>query len=553
MVEPSQGSVQITQCSIRQVCWTFPCVACPRCGTEAPRLWDARRVAIDIDLDEPVLLAVIVSVHVCATCTRMFRVQPPFLRPRCIYTRRVVRKAIEAVYCDGMAVRSVPDRLARDFWVRPDEKMVRAWCRAYAAEIDFDIDYQPWVVANFSGILCVDEVYQGDLALLLAVDPAAPDGDRLVGYTLLPKTREVDQGMVRLFVERLKAAGVDPDEVITDDSRLYPAVLAETWPTALHQLCLFHATRRVVRAVSDVVKQVRRSLPTPPPPSKPTLLGRLRDTPPAEHQHDADSERYRWRVARRTLGIAQAHALHQHISSARAIGRQLGINHGTVRKWLKLSPPDPATVAELSGMPDLLPNVDPPPLPWHDWEEIRRLREDLWVYRTLFLHRAENLTAEERHRLSDFLTSPVGGELQVARTFLEEWFAIWHDELGHRQTPEGAERRYQIWRTDPEATKVAPLRRQQRHLDMVHFRRLSAFLHDPTWEPTNNAAERSGRAFRHGQHPHFRLRLVRSIEDDLKVRAYLKKERFRALTPSRIHGCQRGRHTPPAPNARSKR
>jgi hypothetical protein len=111
-----------------------------------------------------------------------------------------------------MAARSVPDRLARDFWVRPDEKMVREWCRAYAAEIDFAVDYQPWVVANFSGILCVDEVYQGDLPLLLAVDPAAPDGDRLVGYTLLPKPREVDQGMVRRFVDRLKTAGVNPDD-----------------------------------------------------------------------------------------------------------------------------------------------------------------------------------------------------------------------------------------------------------------------------------------------------------------------------------------------------
>jgi hypothetical protein len=223
-----------------------------------------------------------------------------------------------------MAARRVPDRLARDFWVRPDEKMVRLWCRAYATEIDFAVDYQPRVVASFSGILCVDEVYQEDLALLLAVDPAAPDGDRLVGYTLLPKTKEVDQSMVRAFIDRLRIAGVDPGEVITDDSRLYPAVLAEIWPTAMRRLCLFHATRRVVRAVSDVVKHVRRALPTPPPASKPTLLGRLRDTPPADDQHDADAERYRWRLARCTLGIAQAHALHQRISSARAIGRQLG-------------------------------------------------------------------------------------------------------------------------------------------------------------------------------------------------------------------------------------
>jgi hypothetical protein len=74
---------------------------------------------------------------------------------------------------------------------------------------------------TFSGILCVDEVYQGDLALLLAIDPAAPDGDRLVGYTLLPKTKEVDQTMVKAFLERLRATGLKPDE-ITDGSTQRP-------------------------------------------------------------------------------------------------------------------------------------------------------------------------------------------------------------------------------------------------------------------------------------------------------------------------------------------
>jgi hypothetical protein len=75
---------------------------------------------------------------------------------------------------------------------------------------------------TFSGILCVDEVYQGDLALLLAIDPAAPDGDRLVGYTLLPKTKEVDQTMVKAFLERLRATGLKPDEIITDGSTQRP-------------------------------------------------------------------------------------------------------------------------------------------------------------------------------------------------------------------------------------------------------------------------------------------------------------------------------------------
>jgi hypothetical protein len=500
------------------------------------------RVAIDIDLDHPVVLTVVVGVHVCPVCSRMFRAQPPFLRPRAIYTQRVVQKAVEAVYHDGLAMRCVPDHLARDFWIRPDEKMVRLWCRTYAGEINFENDYQPWVIANFSGILCVDEVYQGDLALLLAVDPAAPDGDRLIGYTLLPKTREVDQGMVKAFLERLRAAGVQPEEVITDDSRLYPAALAEAWPTARHQLCLFHATRRVVRAVSEVVKHVRRALPTPPSASKPTLLGTLRRTPPAADQHDPDSERYRWRLARRTLGIAQAHALHQHLSSARAIGRQLGVNHGTVRQWLKLTPPDPAIVAELNGTPDLLPTVEPPPVPWRDWDEVRRVREDLWGYRTLFLHQTEHLTSDEQHKLAELLACPVGHDLHVARTFLESWFAIWQDDLGQRRTPEEAEPRYRVWQTDAEASRLVPLRRQQQHLDDDHFVRLSAYLQNPAWEPTNNAAERGGRAFRHGQHPHFRLRLVRSIEADLKMRAHLKKERFCSPPPTRLHYCQRGRH-----------
>jgi hypothetical protein len=540
-VEPSQASVYTKPVSFRRVYWSFPSVNCPHCGGDAQRVWDTTRAAVDIDLDQPVVLAVEVSVHVCATCSRMFRAQPPFLRPRAIYTQRVVQKAIEAVYHDRMAMRCVPDHLARDFWVKPAEKMVRLWCRAFADHIDFAVDYQPWVVANFSGILCVDEVYQGELVLLLAVDPAAPDGDRLVGYTLVPKTREVDQGMVKVFVDRLRTAGITPDQVITDDSRLYPSVLADTWPTAMHQLCLFHATRRVVHAVNDVVKQVRRSLPTPPPASRPTLLGSLRRTPPAADQHDADSERYRWRLARRTLGIAQAHALHQHISSARAIGRQLGVNHGTVREWLKLTPPDVATIAELSNTTDALPIVEPPPPPWKDWDEVRRVREDLRLYRTLFLHQLANLTAEEQHTLTDLLAGPVGAELRAARTFLQEWFSIWEDDLGKRPTPHEAERRYQIWRTDAEAAKLAPLRRQQQHLDPDHFVRLSAFLRNPAWESTNNAAERGGRAFRHGQHPHFRLRLVRSIEADLKVRAWLKKDRFCSPPLMRLHHCQRGR------------
>jgi hypothetical protein len=503
-------------------------------------VWDVTRIAIDIDLDQPVILAVEVSVHRCGPCGRTFRAQPPFLRPDAIYARRVVQKAVEAVYCDGLAARNVPDRLARDFCVRPSEKMVRLWCKAFADRLDFATDYQAWVIASFSGILCVDEVYQGELALLLAVDPAAPNGDRLVGYALVPKG--LDSADVKAFLARLKAAGLEPAEVITDDSTLYPAVLAEIWPTAAHQLCLFHATRRVVEAVNAVVKQVRRTLPMPPPAKGPSLHGRLRQTPLSPDQHDPAAERYRWREARRAVGIAQAHALRPQIQSVGALARELGVNRITALRWLQLPPPDPTRVAQLSAAVSLTPPIEPPPAPWRDWDQVRRVREGLRLQRSLFLRRPEHLNDEERQMLANLLASPVGDTLRVARGFMEAWFAIWQDEQGQRRSPADAEQRYRAWQKDVAAAEFAPLRKQQQHLDAEHFAHLSKFLYGPTWEATNNAAERAGRAFRHTQHPHFRLRKLEMIDADLKVHAYLRKKRAGSPPPTRLHHCQRGRY-----------
>jgi hypothetical protein len=279
------------------------------------------------------------------------------------------------------------------------------------------------------------------------------------------------------------------------------------------------------------------------------LHGRLRQTPLSPDQHDPAAERYRWREARRAVGIAQAHVLRPQIQSTRALARAVGVNQGTVRKWLHLTPPDPAAIAELVAAVELAPPLGPPPAPWRDWDQIRRVREDLRLHRTLFLHRPEHLTDDEQRTLTEqLLASPVGGALRAARSFLEAWFAIWQDGDGHRRSPAEAEQRYHTWHKDAAAAEFAPLRRQQQHLDADHFAHLSVFLHDSTWEATNNAAERGGRAFRHCQHPHFRLRRLEMIDADLRVHAYLRKERACSPPPQRLHRCQRGR-TPQIPTA----
>src|SRR2546429_9914196 len=111
-------------------------------------------------------------------------------------------------------------------------------------------------------------------------------GNALVGRRGDPRGGATSRA--RPFRARRRAAGSRPAEVIPDASTLYPAVLAEIWPTAAHQLCLFHATRRVVEAVNDVVKHVRRTLPSPPPAKGLALGGRLRQTPPRPDEHGPD-------------------------------------------------------------------------------------------------------------------------------------------------------------------------------------------------------------------------------------------------------------------------
>ncbi len=593
-------SVNQTSCEVIQIDYCLPSALCDRCRNPASSSATASRVAIDVNLECPVLLHVDVSVHHCPDCHHYFRAQPPFLRPRAIYTNRVVGKAVQSVYGDDMAMRRVTERMARDFWVRPSEGIVRSWCSIYSAGFDLEVDYQPWVVDEFSGILCVDELYQNQLALLLAADPAAPDGDRLVGYQLVHGT--VNAADVERFLSHLKKVGVEPDQVVTDGSNLYPTVLARVWPGAAHQLCLFHQTRHVTRAVMKVITAVRKELPHPPRVSATRGGGPLRDRPPSEDPTDPATQRWHWRQWQRRTQMAQVHALAEKGLSQRAVARQTGHHRDTIKRWLgEPIPPLP------EGMPPELPEMaswpvprqrqakkralmrrahslreqgrsysaiarqigvhrvtvkswlqerppreeliapskrtepSPPPVPWSSWDEVQQIRESLREHRFLLLRRPETLDADEQEMVTSLLTSPAGGGLGVARSFLVDWYRLWTHEDGERRSLSDARRRYEAWRTNPDYHTIPPLRRIQEQMTEVKFESLSHFLRHPTWEATNNGAERVGRAFRHQQRPHFRLRTEAAIENKIKVTACLRKHAATRSPARPFHTCQRGR------------
>lgn len=592
-------AVNETLCQIIELNYTLTTSPCDECGQIANRFTTASRTAIDLNLDHPVLLHLTVSVHHCELCQHYFRAQPPFLRPGAVYTNRVVAKAVAAVYQDQMAFRRVISRLARDFWVQPSEKMVRLWCRAYSQTFDFETDYQPWVVREFSGILCVDEVYQDQLALLLAVDPAAPEGDRLVGYQLV--NGAVEAGVVADFLNRLKTVGIEPEQVITDGSTLYPRVLRQVWPQAVHQLCLFHESRRVTGAVMKLINQVRRELPQSPTTTNPKGARPLRSQPPTPDPTDPATQRWQRRQQERQQQMAQVHSLAEQGYSQRAIARQTGISRPSVKKWLAQPRPDvsateivmeplpetpspaalkqdkirqvhalaqtkplsyselarlvgahrvtvkkwlqspPPPVIELPPGQAAAPEVPLPPPPWHSWEQVQQVREALQKHRFLLVRRPENLGETEQAQVAALLASPVGAALQVGRDCLIDWYRLWRDEQGQRRTPAEAKNRYEAWQANATYGKVPVLHKLQLQITPAKFEQLSHFLRQPEWEATNNGAERTGRAFRHRQAPHFNLRSQNAIEQALVITACLHKEAVVAPPAQRLHYCQRGR------------
>ncbi len=532
-----------TSCTIREVRWDRPSLPCDRCQQPACRVGTAARTAIDIDLDGPVLLAVTVSVHRCAECRHTFRAQSPFLRPDAIYSTRVVTAAVRSVFQDGVAMRRVATRLARDFWVRPSEGMIRRWCQDYSAGLDFATDYLPWVVGEFSGILCVDEVYQGKLAVLLAVDPAAPEGDRLVGYQLFRGS--VDQEEVATFLAGLRAAGIDPAEVITDGAPRYPGALARVWPTAAHQLCLFHEARRVTSAAGQIIKDVRAAIPAQPARRASELRGRPRACPPAAVEQDPVAQAWRRRQDLRAAKLAHVHRLRRQGRSCRQIARQLGISPTTVCKWLREEPPPAAPEAEATLIAAAVAQegaaLPPPPAPWTSWEEVRQERQALMTARYLLLRRPDHLTSEEQARVERLLAGPLGDRLHTARAFLLDWYAVWRDEQGQRRDRDDARLRHQRWHEDPTYRQILPLARAQRQLDPAHFERLSHFLDEPDWEATDNGAERTARLFRHRQAPHFTLRTQTAVDDLLKGNALLRKEEVTNTAGAQAARSGRGR------------
>jgi Transposase len=227
---------------------------CPGCGKRGRRKQTHTRRVRDLAYGEVLILEYEVGEYRARCgCCKTFRARPEGVEPRAEYTNRVREAVIDRLLDDGMSMERLRQALCRDFHLDLSDGFLYDCLDWKVRQVDQPA-YRRWTLAQFSGTLCIDEIHLGQRTLLLATDPL---GDFPVAFALVGAN---DHGHMRRFLGNLRAWGFAPRVVVTDGSNLYPALLAELWPQAAHQLCVFHVLKDINREILDEVRRLRKEL-----------------------------------------------------------------------------------------------------------------------------------------------------------------------------------------------------------------------------------------------------------------------------------------------------
>jgi transposase-like protein len=228
--------------------------SCPTCGKRGRRKGVHHRQVRTIASKKIVFLDITYGEYRarCDCCTT-FRTTPPGVEPKALYDNKVRQAVLDRILDDGMSVERVIHSMRRDFRLDLSDGFVSDCLHREVQRLDL-AEHRRWVLDRFSGTLGLDELHLGQFTLLLAADPL---NDLPVAFALVASN---DQDHRRRFLKNLQTWGLMPEVVVTDGSGLYPAILAELWPGARHQLCVFHVLKDLHKQVLDALRRMRRGL-----------------------------------------------------------------------------------------------------------------------------------------------------------------------------------------------------------------------------------------------------------------------------------------------------
>jgi Transposase len=236
-------SVRIVRCAPK----SHPCHTCAKPGHRKRLL--CRRIRSLAYRQVAYLEVHYAEYQARCSCCKFFRSWPLNVPAKSDYDEQVRQAVLDRILDDGLNVQRTLAAMKRDFLLKLSEGFVYDCLRWKVAQLDL-ATHRQMVLAKFSGTLCIDELHLGRFTLLLATDPLR---DLPVGFALVSRN---DQDHMRRFLGNLKSWGLLPGVVVTDGSHLYPAVLAQLWPNARHQLCVFH----ILQDVNDLILKAARRL-----------------------------------------------------------------------------------------------------------------------------------------------------------------------------------------------------------------------------------------------------------------------------------------------------
>ncbi len=235
---------------------------CPRCRTWSPRNEIRSRLYWEPHLLRAGVSEVRAGCYLCPDCpegTRWFMLLPEDYKTSGQYSLLGRMLVVELVRDYKMsAEQAAAWGREKLHLVKLDATTVLDWLRVSANALNREARLKQ-VLGAFSGQMSLDEVYDGGWYQLKATDP-------LNGLEISWKLErgQPSKSDVRQFLQELKDAGFMPQIVSTDGSKLYPDVLAEIWPEAKHQRCVFHFIKQVNKDLGAAFWSVYQTLPEPP-------------------------------------------------------------------------------------------------------------------------------------------------------------------------------------------------------------------------------------------------------------------------------------------------
>jgi hypothetical protein len=261
--------------------------ACPQCGRGCYRDGRGRRVLHEVGClrrDRPRVLHVTYSKHRCEACTLYFSADLSDLAPPgSHYTRRVIALAVRLVVEDGLPYRLASRHLWRDHRVFVPYATIQNRVEAAGEKggTHLEAAYLDWALADFSGYLAADELYDGPFCVLSAV---AARRQRRLRYEVLD--HDPTQADILWFLARLNAQLTARGQVVlgitTDGPALYPVPITLALGAIPHQVCEFHILKELTRAVLRAPARLRKQLAAQAPRLP---RGRPKNTPEGRQLH----------------------------------------------------------------------------------------------------------------------------------------------------------------------------------------------------------------------------------------------------------------------------